>query len=310
MPVSQMTPAEARLVDPILTSHAIGHQEPTFTGHELFPYVEVTLHGGKIVDFEDHLTEQIETLRAPGADAAEVQVRYGKRTYALETHGLDAVVPREVHNDAMNVPSVDLASAAVNRALKPVQRNIEIAQAAMAQDANNYAASHKLALTGTNKWDKPDIDPTEDIIRAINAIELDCGGTHIVVHLGVEVMNALRTNQAISEKIKHTERSIVTEELLASLWGVAKVVCGKSLKKVNGVRQRIWGKHVVVAHVPASPVQDEPSFGYTFRLRGTPTVEMPYYRKKNRAWVYPVDSDTDTQLLMPEAGYLIQNAVA
>ena len=307
MPI-QMTPAEARIVDPILTSHAIGYQEPTFTGHGLFPYVDVTLHGGKIVDFEDHLTEQIETLRAPGADAAEVQVRYGKRTYALETHGLDAVVPREIHNDAMNVPSVELASAAVNRALKPVQRNIEIAQAAMAQDANNYPASHKRALVGDTQWDKA-VDPTEDIITAINAIELDCGGSNILVHLGVEVMNALRTNEAISEKIKHTERSIVTEELLASLWGVSSVVVGKSLKKVNGKRERIWGKHVVIAHVPMSPVQDEPSFGYTFRLRGTPTVEMPYYRKKNRSWVYPVDSDTDTQLLMPEAGYLIQNAV-
>ena len=307
MPI-QMTPAEARIVDPILTSHAIGYQEPTFTGHWLFPYVDVTLHGGKIVDFEDHLTEQIETLRAPGADAAEVQVRYGKRTYALETHGLDAVVPREIHNDAMNVPSVELASAAVNRALKPVQRNIEMAQAAMAQDANNYPASHKRALVGDTQWDKA-VDPTEDIITAINAIELDCGGSNILVHLGADVMNALRTNPAIAEKIKHTERSIVTEELLASLWGVRSVVVGKSLKKVKGVRQRIWGKHVIVAHVPTSPVQDEPSFGYTFRLRGTPTVEMPYYRKKNRSWVYPVDSDTDTQLLMPEAGYLIQNAV-
>ena len=36
MPI-QMTPAEARIVDPILTSHAIGYQEPTFTGHGVIP---------------------------------------------------------------------------------------------------------------------------------------------------------------------------------------------------------------------------------------------------------------------------------
>lgn len=305
----QMTTADARVVDPVLTTHAIGYQEPSFTGHELFPYVDVNLHGGKIIDFEDQLTEEIVTLRAPGADAAEVQVRYGKRSYALETHGLDAVVPREIHNDAQNAPSVNLASMAVNRALKPVQRNIEIAQAGIAQDANNYAASHKIVLTGGSQWNDA-VDPAVQIIAAINAISLDSGGTEIVVHIGVEVMNALRLNAAIADKIKHTRIAIITEELLASLWGVKKVIVGKSLKKVGGVRQRIWGKHVVVAHVPEQSVQDEPSFGYTFRLKNTPTVDMPYWRKKNRSWVYGVDADFDTQLIMPEAGYLIQNAVA
>lgn len=306
---NQMTTSEARVVDPILTTHAIGYQEPSFTGHELFPYVDVTEYGGKIIDFEDELTEEIQTLRAPGADAAEVQVRYGKRTFALETHGLDAIVPREIWKDSQNVPTIDIAARAINKSLKPVQRNIEIAQAAIAQDPNNYGGTHKIALGGGSQWNDA-VDPTDNIITAVNVIGLDSGGTEITVHIGMEVMNALRTNAAITDKIKHTERAIITEELLAALWGVKKVVVGKSLKRVNGVRQRIWGKHVIVAHIPAQQVHDEPSYGYTFRMRGTPTVDTPYWRKKNRSWVYPVDSDSDVELLMPEAGYLIQNAVA
>lgn len=305
----QMTTNQARVVDPVLTTHALGYREPELIGHELFPYIDVNVHGGKIVDFGDYVTEQIETLRAPGADAAELHIKYGSKSFALETHGLDAVVPREIWNDAQNVPNVQIASRAIERALKPVMRNIEIAQAAIALDPNNYSSGHKVALTAGNKWSDADVDPTNDVVKAVNAIELDSGGTNIVVEIGADVMTALRTNAAIADKIKHTERAIVTEELLAQLWGVKKVVVGRSLKKVGNTRTRIWGKHVVVAHVPNQGAIDEPSFGYTYRLRGTPAVNSPYYRRKNRSWIYDVDADFDAELTMADAGYLIQNVV-
>jgi len=310
-PGPQMTPAEARIVDPVLTTHALGYREPMFTGHELFPFVDVGLRGGRLIDFGDDMTEVIDTVRAPGADAKEVYLRYGSKKFALTTHGLDAVVPREVWQDAAAVPPKNLAARAVEQAMKPILRNLEIAQAGIAQDPNNYAAAHKVALAGGSQWNDA-VDPTDDVKAAVNQVELASGGTDIVVHIGADVMNALRTNAAIADKIKYTQSSIVTEELLARLWGVRKVVVGRSLKKdPAGARVRVWGKHVIVAHVPQqNRAYDEPSYGYTFRLRGTPTVNVPYYNRKPRSWVYDVDADFDTNLTMADAGYLIQNAVA
>lgn len=310
MPGSQMTTAQARAVDPILTEHALGYQDPAFSGHELFPSVDVLTHGGKLLNFDDQITEVTDTLRAPGADAAQIQLKYSTKSFALETHGLDAVVPRELWNDATAAPVRSLGERAVNRALSPVQRNLEIAQAAIARNAANYAAGHKVALSGATLWSASGVDPTEDILVGVNAVELDSGGTNIVVLIPSDVMSVLRTNVALKDNIKYTQRGVITEDVLAALWGVKKVVVARSLKKVAGVRQRIWGKDVVIAHVPEMSHYDEPSFGYSFRLRGTPTVEMPYYRKANRSWIYPVDADYQAQMTMPEAGYLIQTAVA
>ncbi len=305
---TQMTTAESRVIDPILSTHAVGFQEPSFAGHELFPAVETLVHGGKIVDHQDNLTEVIETLRAPGADAAEVHVRYGSRSYALETHGLDAVVPREVWQDAEMVPTVQIAARAVEQALKPVQRNLEIAHAAIARNAASYAGSHKVALAGATQWSDPASDPLGVVTTAVNTIELDSGGTDIVVLVPSDVMVHLRQHPQIMDRIKYTQTGIVTAELLAVMFGVRKVVVGRSLKKVAGARARIWGNDVIVAHVPMNRTIDEPSFGYTFRLRGTPSVGEAYYRRKNRSWIYDVDADHQAQLVMPEAGYLIQNA--
>ena len=306
---TQMTTAEARINDPVLTTHAIAYQEPMFSGHELFPKVDVTVHGGQIVDFGDTTSEVIDTLRSPGAAAAQVQVRYGKKAFALATHGLDAVVPREIYDDSANAPSVNISSRAVEQALKPVQRNIEIAQANLATAVSSFAANHSETLAGADRWGG-DVDPTPTIIKAVNQIEVACGGTNIVVLLGADVMAALRTNNKIADKIKYSQHSIVTTELLAQLWGVAKVVIGRSLKKTASARTRIWGKNVVIAQVASNPGVNEPSFAYTYCLRGTPSVDMPYFEKTRRSWVYPVDADYQANVVMPEAGYLIKNAVA
>ena len=211
----QMTPGQARVVDPVLTNHAVGYREPDFVGHELFPYVDVNVHGGKVVDFGDYVTETVATLRAPGADAAEIHLKYGSKSFALETHGLDAVVPREIWNDAENTPNIKIAARAVERALKPVNRNLELAQAAVARNAANYAAGHKVVLAGVTQWsDAVNSDPVGDIATAVNAIELDSGGTDIVVLIPSDVMSALRVNGQIKDSIKYSERAIVTPELL------------------------------------------------------------------------------------------------
>lgn len=63
----QMTPATARVIDPILTNVARGYANNALIGMSLFPAVPVQQRGGKIVSFGKEAFMTYATGRAPGA---------------------------------------------------------------------------------------------------------------------------------------------------------------------------------------------------------------------------------------------------
>ncbi|NJM36198.1 MAG: hypothetical protein HC850_17565, partial [Rhodomicrobium sp.] len=46
-----LNPAQARIYDPVLTTHIRGYQHPDFVGSLLFPAVEVRARGGQVLEF-------------------------------------------------------------------------------------------------------------------------------------------------------------------------------------------------------------------------------------------------------------------
>ena len=102
-------------------------------------------------------------------------------------------------------------------------------------------------------------------------------------------------------------------ELLASLWDVKRVVVGDAVYADDaGTFSDIWGKYVVVAYTETGTLQDMglPSYGYTYRLRNNPAVEMPYQDRNQKSWVYPVTDELSPVIAGALAGYLISAAVA
>ena len=72
----QMTPSQARVIDPILTTAAQGYQNAEFVGAALFPAVAVQQRGGKIVSFNKEDFRLYATGRTPGANTKRVSFGY------------------------------------------------------------------------------------------------------------------------------------------------------------------------------------------------------------------------------------------
>ena len=89
-----------RGIDPVLTTIARGWTAPKNVGTALFPDVSVPAMGGKIISFGDEAWRDFDTVRAPGARAAELQMGYEGEDFALQRHSMDAKVPREWMQDA------------------------------------------------------------------------------------------------------------------------------------------------------------------------------------------------------------------
>ena len=89
-----------RGIDPVLTTIARGWTVPKNVGTALFPDVSVPAMGGKIISFGDEAWRDFDTVRAPGARAAELQMGYEGEDFALQRHSMDAKGPYEWMQDA------------------------------------------------------------------------------------------------------------------------------------------------------------------------------------------------------------------
>lgn len=311
---SQMTPAQARVIDPILTEVARGFRPAEAVGSLLFPAVPVDQRGGRIVEFSNEDFKIYATARAPGTNTKRVQYGYSGKPYALEQHALEGVVPFELMQDANAVPGIDLARVAVMKTQRIIALRTEKAQADLATAAANYGAGMTQALSGTAQWsDYANSNPSLDIETAKEAVRAKIGLRPNTVVLGAAVFAKLREHPKILDRIKYTSRDVVTTDLLAALWGVARVAVGDAVYATDaGAFVDVWGKNVIVAYTEAGSLAEMglPSFGYTYQLRGFPVVEQPYQDRNAKSWVYPVTDELSPVIAGNTAGFLYTTVVA
>lgn len=308
-----MTPSQARVVDPVLTNIARGYKNAQLVGGALFPTVQVAQRGGKIIQFGKDAFMPVDTSRAPGAAVKRTDIGYGSQNYALIDHSLSAQVPQELLEEAQAVPGVDLAAASMQITLQRLSLEKEVAQAQLATNAANYAASNKITLSGTSQFSSTTSDPIGVISNARDAVRAKIGAYPNTLEISAAVFKSLKVHPQIIERIKYTGRDVPTVELLASLFEVDRVVVGASVvADAAGNFTDVWGKSVVLAYTDMSGVANmgSPSFGYTYQLNGYMIAEPGRWNADVRSWLYDV-----TDVYMPviagaEAGYLISAAVA
>lgn len=310
---TQITPGQARVVDPILTTAAQGYKNAQMVGMALFPRVPVSLRGGKIITFRKEDFMLYNTLRAPGSHTKRVQYGYDGSSYTLESHSLEGTAPIELIQEAQNGPGIDMGMMAVTKTQNIIALRLEYAQATLALTASNYPSSNKTTLSGTAQWSDPGSDPIGDVEAGKEAIRQQIGLRPNTLEISALVFSALKKHPSILDRIKYTGRDVPSLELLASLFGVQQVVLGDAVYVDGaGTMHDVWGKHAVLAYTAVGTLaaQGEPTYGYTYALNGYPIVEEPYYDRSAKSWVYPVTDEVQPVIAGNTAGYLIQNAVA
>lgn len=314
--IGNMTGAQARVVDPILTTVAQGYRNAEMVADYLFPVVPVEQRGGKIIQFGREDFRAYSTGRAPGANTKRVQYGYLGNPFALESHSLEGAVPFEIMQEANAVPHIDMGRIAVGKTQNIILLGSEVAAANIATNAANYGANNKVTLAGTSQWSDHAAgvsDPSSDIENAKEQVRSQTGKRANTVLLSPKAFNALKQHPKIIDRIKYTGRDSLTTDILASLWSVAKVVVGDAVyEDATGVLNDVWGKNVIVAYTELGTLADAglPSYGYTYRLRGYPLVETPYMDRSAKLWAYPVNDERAPVLAAAGAGFLIAGASA
>lgn len=310
----QMTPSAARVIDPIITEVARGWR-PNAPGIAdiLFPYVPVAQRAGKILAFGKEDFQLVDTVRAPGANTKRIQVGYLSEPFALLDHSLEALVPREISEEAAAVPGIDLVRINVAKVQNAMHLEREVAASRLAADPAKYAASNKVTLAGADQWSNDASDPLDDIEVGKEAIRQQIGRRPNVLTLGPAVVQRLRRHPKILDRLStSTDRTPATLAQLAAFFEVDQVVEGGAVYHNGTSFVDVWGKSALLAYTVPASLQDmgSPNFGYTYRLEGYPFVEEPYVERNPKSAIYPYTDAYQAVLAGPSAGYLISAAVA
>jgi len=130
-----------------------------------------------------------------------------------------------------------------------------------------YTGGATTSGTTRKYWSSSSSDPIGDISDMQIAIQAATGYKPNVLALGPYVYKELRNHSDILDRIKYTQKGVVTADLLATLFDVEKVVVASAVK--NSAAQGgtestdfIMGKHALLAYVPPRPALRTPSAGY------------------------------------------------
>lgn len=123
------------------------------------------------------------------------------------------------------------------------------------------------------QWDQEGSDPIGDITSAGIKMAAETSYRPNTLVLSPYVFNALKNHFDILDRIKYTERGIVTTELLASLFEVDRVLVAWSV--VNSAERGatddvdfIYGKNALLCYSNPNPGLRQPSAGYIFAWTG------------------------------------------
>ncbi|OBS10791.1 major capsid protein [Acidihalobacter prosperus] len=307
--IGNLSPSQARIIDPIVTEVVQGYQYPQLVGSALFPEVPVSTRGGQIVSFDKTAFMKFNLRRAPGAGTKRIEFGYAGLPYALLEDSVEGKVPFEIMQDAERVPGINLAAQYLKTTMQVVKKSLESDQAALALNAALYPANNTVVLSGTSKWSNAAGTPTADILDYREAIRTAIGMYPNTLLLSASAFKAARENPNVVARFQYTSHDSITAEMLANLWEVDKIVIGTDVyyDETTGAMVDVWGNNAVLAYVPPAPSsQQEPSFGYTYRMVGAPYAEEPYQDRNAKSWIYPVTYERAPVVTSIDSAFLIQ----
>lgn len=314
-------------IDKVLTNISLGWPNEGFVGENLFGVVKVKKQSDKYYTFgrEAWVLEPGSDVRAPGTEANEIPgITVSTAPYFAVEHALEiAVTDEERENvDSPLSPDRDGTELVTSKVLL----GREIAMHSKVTTAANYNAGNVVTLSGDDQWNDADglSTPIADVKGGILAVH---AAAHVMLNTAIipyQVMSALEDHDDFIERIKYSERAIITPDLIATLFNIPKIIVpmvGYNTARMGATESLayLWGKDVVLAYVPDRPGLKIPAYGYEFCWvypGGQVQVADRWREEKRKSDLIRVSRRYDLRFVgvdgsgLSTTGYLIKAAIA
>lgn len=302
-------------VDPMLTNVAIAYQNDVYIAEQVMPSFPVKFQSGKHFVYDKGRFRNTPNKRASGANSNEVTLTLTTgNPYFAEDHSLKQFVPDEdlLNSIGPSDPFVDATENVTERHL--IARELEVST--MLTDTAQM--TQNTTLSGTSQFnDYSNSDPfgTIDTGRqTINsAIHMD-PNTAII---GRQVWDKLKYHPAFLERVKYTQKGVISPDLLASLLQVDRVlIAGAGYNNTKEGQtdsmSYIWGKSMILAYIAPAIRPKLMTLGLTYKWQEMQTERLRGTDEEDRKGTYIRVGNFyyDQNIVSASAGYLIKNAIA
>lgn len=302
-------------VDPMLTSVAIAYSNDEYIADQIFPTYNVAKQSGKHFIYDQGRFRLNKTTRASGSPSNEVTLSLTTGTaYFADDHAQKMFVTNEDADNAITPtdPYQDATEFIMDQQM--VARENELATLL----GDTGTLTQNTTLSGTSQWsDFGNSDPIGDIEAGKQLIHKAIHINPNVLILGKQVWDKLKNHPAFMERVKYSALGVMTEELLAEIVGVAKVLVGgaaytSSAEGQTEATSYIWGKNAILAYVNPRIAPKLMTLGLTYTWKTLIVERLNGSAEQDRKGTYVRVGDFyyDIKLVAANAGYLVKNAVA
>lgn len=215
-------------VDAVMTNMSLRYKNADFIADRVFPIVPVVKESDKYFKFlRAPWFRRDVASRAPGAKAAESGFSVTTATYNCNEFALSHKIPDETRDNADQPlkPDQDGTEYLTNQSM--LEKEYQVASAVLTQanwtQTEDVAAGWATSDTvGTNTF-------LEDIEAGKDSVRQACGMTPNVLVIDAQTLKNLKNDATILDRIKYTERGVVTAELLAAMLDLDEVIVGKAV---------------------------------------------------------------------------------
>lgn len=135
------------------------------------------------------------------------------------------------------------------------------------------AGADTAGVNAAVKWDMPTSNPIKDITDAAVKMASETGYKPNTLVLSPYAFYALKNHEDILDRIKYTQKGIVTEDLLAQLFEVDRVfvawsVVNSAKKGADASVDFIYGKGALLCYSTPTPALRTPTAGYIMSWTG------------------------------------------
>lgn len=221
------------------------------------------------------------TLRAPSTETPGSGWDTTTDQYFAHVYGIHKDIDDQLRANADSAFNLDRDATTFVTTQLLLKRDIDWVNTYL---TNGVWTTEKTGVSGTpstnqfKQWDQAGSTPIEDVTNSIIAFRELTGYAPNVMVMGAYVMQALRNHAEILDRIKYTQRGIVTEDLIASLFGVDKILVSYATKASPNTESVppatqdsnasysfiAPGNRVLLAYSTQTPSLLTPTAGYTF----------------------------------------------
>lgn len=270
-------------VDSILTNFSLQYQNLDYIADQIFPQVSVQKQSDKYFTYDKgNWFKDVAKLRAPATESFGTGWTLSTDSYFCDNYAVHVDIADEVRENA-------------DQPLRPDQEAAEFVADRLALSrerkwVTDFFTTGKWTATGSdatpsNLWSTYGTsDPITDIETQMNNMRITTGKRPNTIIMGAAVWSVLRNHPDFIDRIKYTQKGMVSVDLFSSLVDIPKVLVGQAIydSAVEGATASfadIWGKSCLLLYIAPFAGSRTVTAGVTFTWSRFGGGAMQYLRR-------------------------------